>query len=380
MNVPSAPLRHRLREPFSDADVGGLWNGVVARRERPSRAPWVFAVAAAGALAAAFARRPNSPAPGGPLRLADGSAFAEVHPTAPRTITFADRSAVHLAAGSRLAPRENSASAFTTLLTEGRARFDVTPRGPRRWQVDAGLVTVTVVGTSFAVDRAPDRVSVTVFHGLVRVDGPRVPDRSRLLHAGESLTVTAAPPAENPLPAALPAPSVPPPNTVTPVVARAPRTAAPARARWRELAANDPSAAYDTLGPDGFARTVRAATDEDLDALGSLAHRSRHYPEAAEAFGRLVREHPRSPRAPLAAFTLGRLQAGPLQAPAEAARSFETALRLGLSRDLAEDAWKRLVEAHEAAGDHRAAEATARAYLQQFPDGRHAAFARRWIR
>lgn len=77
------------------------------------------------------------------------------------------------------------------------------------------------------------------------------------------------------------------------------------------------------------------------------------------------------PAAGLAAFTLGRLELDALRRPARAARAFSLALDLRLPPRLREDAAARLVEAHVAAGDTRAAAAAADAYLRDYPNGRH---------
>ncbi|MEZ4394921.1 MAG: hypothetical protein R3A48_27920 [Polyangiales bacterium] len=62
-------------------------------------------------------------------------------------------------------------------------------RGPRRWRVDRGLATVTVVGTAFTVVRAPRTLRVRVAHGTVWVDGAAVPGGHRVLTTGQSLSV-----------------------------------------------------------------------------------------------------------------------------------------------------------------------------------------------
>ena len=79
-----------------------------------------------------------------------------------------------------------------------------------------------------------------------------------------------------------------------------------------------------------------------------------------------------SARAPLAAFTLGRLLLENLRQPADAARAFELARSLaGGSGALAEDALAREVEAWRAAGDANKATARAQRYQALYPNGTH---------
>jgi transmembrane sensor len=383
MTPTSPPLRDALREPFSEADLAALWPAVERRRDQRRHTARVGLVAltlvgASLAFAASVGlRREVSTArraPGGPLMLAGGGAFTGIaraaHDPIARAAVFADRSRIALDAGATVAARHNDAHTFVTQLEHGRVRFDVTPRGPRRWTIECGLATVHVVGTSFVLDRTPSRLHVAVLHGRVRVEGARVPGHTRLLRDGESLDVTAAPPPSPPAPLAPVAAVAPaPPN---------PRVRAP-QERWRSLAAqHDFARAYDALGPGGAASRARGASADELLSLGEVAHRSRHYQEAAALYGRFVSAHGAHAQCPMVAFTLGRLQLDQLGAPDEAARSFETALRLGLPRDLQEDAYARRVEAFARAGDTTRAAEAADAYLERFSNGRRADDVRRW--
>jgi transmembrane sensor len=374
MNAPlSHPLRDALREPFTDADLAPLWPAIEQRRHRArssARVTLGLTFAAAVATLALVVTRSNAPpAPRvGPLRLDTGAPFLMAEG---RAVTFDDRSHITLSTGGRVEARTNDAHVFDTVLTRGRARFDVTPRGPRRWSIDCGLATVYVVGTSFVLDRSPERVHVEVLHGVVRVEGENVPGRAKVLRDGESLDVRAT--VETP---AVSTPVTPEPvaQAVTPPTAR---VVTPER--WRSLAAERQYvSAWDALGPGGALSRARTATADELLVLGEVAHRSRHYAEAAELYGRFVTAHASNSHASMVAFTLGRLQIDQLGDAREAARSFETALRLGVPHDLQEDVYARRVEAHARAGDVAAAREAAEDYLQNFPEGRRAADVRRW--
>lgn len=371
-----APLRDALREPFTDGDLAPLWPRVEARRVRRSvaRLGGLAGLAATAALAMVVARQLPVRAPAGPLRLVNGAAVPVLDgDRAERSVALDDRSRLTLSAGAHLEPRRNDARTFDTALGRGRVRFDVQPRGPRSWSIDCGLATVRVVGTSFALDRSPDRLHVEVFHGLVRVEGERVPGRARLLAAGESLDVTAAdaPPVDAP---AAPVTVAAPPRLAALRPPRSPRPEA-----WRALAAErDFDGAYDALGPGGAESRARTATADDLLALGEVAHRSRHYAEAAGLYQRFVGEHGDHPEAAMVAFTLGRLQLDQLGAPGEAARTFDRARRGAVPRYLLEDVLARLVEAHARSGNAAGARAAAGEYERMFPGGRRAADVRRW--
>jgi transmembrane sensor len=221
-------------------------------------------------------------------------------------------------------------------LDRGRARFEVTRRAERTFSVRAGSVTVSVIGTTFGVELVADRVGVSVEKGAVEVDWGV--GQKRLL-AGERGWF--------------------PPLVVT----GTPETAGP-----------DPS---DTLNqpaspkPAGSARPPARGAQELLTAVD--AARSQGQPErAVELLRQILREHPHDPRAPLAAFTLGRVLLNELARPREAAAAFHTVREKGPSGQFAEDALAREVEAWSRASELERARVLALAYLEQYPAGRHA--------
>ncbi len=378
MNAPAPPLRDALREPFADADLARLWPAVESRRARARGASLgasalaMAGAAAATALALAAPAREVAPSPG-PLHRASGAAVLPLDGAAgERAVAFDDRSRVELSGDARLEPARNDGRVFEASLVRGRARFDVAPRGPRRWTIDCGLATVTVLGTSFVAERSPGRLRVSVLHGLVRVAGERVEGGARVLAEGESIDVLAPPPA--PAVAAAPVAVAP----VAPPAARA-RVAPVAREAWRDLAARrDFDRAWEALGPGGAASREATASADDLLALGEVAHRSRHYAEAASLYARFVRSHRGHPQSAVVGFTLGRLELDQLGDARAAAASFEAALAAGAPRYLQEDLHARRVEALARAGDRDGARAAAEAYLRLFPAGRRAADVRRW--
>jgi transmembrane sensor len=87
--------------------------------------------------------------------------------------------------------------------------------------------------------------------------------------------------------------------------------------------------------------------------------------------------HASDRRAPVAAFTLGRVLLDQLGRAAEAAAAFQSARRLWPGGPLAEDALAREADAWDRAGRPERARALATEYLRAYPQGRHAAAMRK---
>lgn len=387
------PVRRVLRDPVDEASYQRMWRAVGVRRatawRRRERLPWrraariaVPAMAVAAAVAAvalgwprgeAPPRSPAQKAAAGPLRTAAGglpSALVSRPGAGPVTTRFADGSRVTLTAGATLRARRNTARRFVTELESGRARFEVEPGGPRRWEVDCELAVVHVVGTRFEVEREPGRVRISVERGKVRVVD-RVHRRDELLGAGASLLV------EDEVPPAAPPPTVAPATDGGTTAGPAPSETA----HWRALARDgEYDRAWHALGPRGLERETRAADAEELLALADVARLSGHPADAVAPLERLLRERPGNANAGLAAFTLGVIRMDRLGEPDEASAAFERALELGLPPSLRQDALARLVVSRGRAGDTDGAASAARRYLDQFPDGPRRTDVRRWAR
>lgn len=226
------------------------------------------------------------------------------------------------------------------LLRRGGARFDVVPNPSRRFVIDAGLVTVEVLGTEFDVVRSEDRVQVDVVRGKVAVSWP---GNRRVLTRGEAGVF-------------------PPQVAEAPAVVDDDRPAAPER--------------------DGAQPQVRAKrTREDVEAMLSAADEARTSgrPERALSILRgVLRQHPRDSRAPLAAFTMGRIELDRRHYKA-AARLFARVRSMG-KNSLAEHALAREIEAWDAAGDESKARARAEEYLRKHPKGPRTTQAQRVLR
>jgi transmembrane sensor len=324
---------------LSDPDIDRLVAGARAGRRR--RVVRRIAVAAllvgAGSLALLRASAPGGSSPNAvveraqenpgllPLHLHDGSMVTALDPA------------------SVIAVQEDSPSRIALALDRGRARFDVAAHPERDFVVQMGEVTVTVVGTAFTVERVADRVGVSVERGTVRVDWQV---GKEILHGGDSGWF-------------------PPVQIRTPPEPPAARSVRPRRAH---VAAHEDTHENNAV----VAEVPPTPSAADLLAAADAARSAGRSAESAQHLERLLREHKGDPRAPLAAFTLGRIFLMELAQPRAAARSFSEVRALAPGGPFAEDALAREAEAWNKAGDSGRAGARAREYLRLYPHGRRA--------
>lgn len=386
----SLPVRLRtvLVDPVSEQSVPRMWRRIVERRASPiSRPGAIFVWAALGAGVAVMVmavilivERGLAPAhlpreaPAGALVRKDGTPVGVLAAGGARVdVALSDGSHIAVEQGAYLEALASSAREFIVRLSTGTAVFDVEPFGPRRWVVEAGLASVEVVGTRFTVSRRATSVRVEVERGSVLVRGVSVPDGIVRLDAGGAIEVGAQPPA--PAPSAPTTPSGVPSSTGTRAAQRDVGGDA-----WRHAAATgDYAHAYGNLGADGLQReTALADSGEDLFALADIARLSGHPAEAIAPLERLEREFASSPRAPLAAVTLGRILLD-LGNAVRASKAFERALALRVPAALEEDVYARLVEAYVKAGNMTAARNAREVYGRKFPSGRRKADIERWL-
>ena len=267
---------------------------------------------------------PSSPAAEPILRLTDGSTAIGLDPT------------------TEIAVSEDQSDRVELVLTRGRGRFAVKPRHDRAFVVHAGKVTVSALGTLFLVERVADRVGVSVESGTVRVDWGV---GSAILEESDSGWY--------------------PPLVIGGLSGGAAGAgASPSSA----ISAPHGSSREGSLSPVAT-KTESAA---DLLVAADKARVSGHAEQAAELLRRLLREHRADARAPLAAFTLGRMLLIELARPVEAASAFADARRLSPGGPFAEDALAREVEAYNKAGVPAQAHALAQEYLRLYPEGRRA--------
>lgn len=330
--------------------VGQQLHQRLRRRKRATRVAMVAGAALTLALGVAFVAAPRRVEPRvepRALRFADGST-AEPLGTDTALVTVVDRP-----------------EATTVRLERGAARFVVERRPQRTFRVEVPPVVVEVVGTRFEVELQEHHVRVAVEEGHVRVfNGPA----ETQLTGGQAglfpLAVAAREPATAlPLTEAAP----PPEPTALPV----------ARPDWRPLAnRGEFEKAFEVLK-----RSEGSPVPNDPKELllaSDVARLSGHPEQARAWLNQLLERFPHDARAPLAAFTLGRVLLDELGWPKDAALAFARARGLDPSGPLAEDALAREVEAWARAGDADKARLGADRYLETYPNGQRTLSVRRY--
>lgn len=311
------------------AIAGGVHYG---RRTAPTSVP---APMTSGSVVAPSQASPQSPAPieESVLRYPDGSAAFSTAP------------------GTRLQIDEAIGDRVVTSLDHGAARFEVVPDHDREFRVRIEAVTVTVLGTIFAVDRGETSVHVAVRRGRVRVEAQGA---IAVLEAGE----------EGDYPLASSASGAPVAAGGSPAMGSA-SPAPPVTESWRALARRG-------RHDDAYAlmrglRPAQVKDPEELLAAADVARLSGHPSEALPFLERVLTDFHGDSRAPLAAFGIGRILLP--SAPAVAASRFAEARALAPDSAIAEDALAREVEAWSRAGMKSRARAAAVEYVRRYPQG-----------
>lgn len=354
-------LERRLNE--GPLRVAPLWSAehterlpqrlLVARRRRALVRAFSAAAASAAVIAGVWLLSPKFAALGGnsaPL------ASAQTSPDE-RNFALADGSQVSLlGAGSRVEVVQQSAQLVRTKLGAGAARFDVRHDPERVFEVESGEVKVRVLGTAFSLTREGSLTRVAVERGAVRVDWL---GGEAFLSAGQSGLY---PP---------PAPEAGLPSTAAEPLAELANGVAEEATSWRKLAKRGAYVdAYKAIGP-ASSKSVRDEPS-DLMLAADVARLSRHPGEATRYLARVSDGFPRDKRAPLAAFTLGRVLLEDMGQPARAADAFRRAHQLAPRGPLSSDALAREAEAAQRAGQAERAGKAARRYVELYPDGPHA--------
>jgi transmembrane sensor len=271
------------------------------------------------------------------------STSVEHEPTAPRSVNFADGSLAELSEDqAHVRIEEDGPHRVVTSITGG-ARFRVVPNPGRSFEVKSGDVRVRVLGTTFSVhERAGRTARVAVEHGRVQVEWP---GGATTLEAGQSGVF-------------------PPPKSadVEPQPAEA-TSAPPARTVPESASAELTDKGKDSIRDD----------PADLMRAADVARRSSHPADAIAPLRKLCDRHPTDKRAPIAAFTLGRVLLDDLGRASEAVVYFEKARTLWPEGPMAQDALAREAEACKRAGNLPRARSLAGEYLSQYPLGAYAA-------
>jgi transmembrane sensor len=372
-------------------------------RRRRRQLTWASAAAllvVGGTLATLQLRPSHDPATVATVRAQAGQRVAAS--LLDLALAFDDGSRVVLASGASLHTVTLGPSSANLELERGRATVRVVHTRKTHWRVRAGSYEVAVTGTRFRLDWRPETgaFSVAVEEGSVRVSGGLLAEPIAIT-AGQSLAleqgrpvatsgqvtpsapavVPPADPSGEPQPPTLmPSPSdLEPPVRVRRPVARHATTAmaAPAAApSWREQAEagryRDAMALAERKGFDGICREAASA---DLLTLAEAARYAGRSARAEQALKAARQRFTSSDDAAVAAYLLGRIAAESRHDYVAAARWFRTYLAERPGGRLDREAEGRLLEAL-AFMDRNTAREAARVYLQRYPAGPHAAFAR----
>lgn len=311
-------------------------------------------------------------------------------------LQFSDGSTVALAPGSAALIASLVRNGGTLRIDHGRAQIHVVHSPKSRWSVQAGPYTVIVTGTRFDVDWQPQlqQLIVNLKEGHVVVSGHSSQPPAQM-SAGQQLIVlhdtwTIGTLIESPAPsvssstnaaepAALPATAEPSARTVSTAVTNEvtnPVVRSPSAETWAALAnRGEYRAAFEIAEREGFDRICRGSTSSELLSLAEASRFAGHTDRATQALAALRSRFAGSEDAAVAAFQLGRLASNGQQA----ADWFRTYLREQKRGELAREASGRILEALSRAGDRTGAQAAARDYLNAYPRGPHAAFAKKLL-
>jgi transmembrane sensor len=219
-------------------------------------------------------------------------------------------------------------------VVRGKTAFAVPDDTPEReLVVAAGGVRIDVYSTQFSVAHSDGRTDVWADNGVLRIEWE---GKTQEVRAGEHA-------------------QFPPPDAI-----------------------DMPPIDFNAVDPVTRSRTPR----ERVDVLMRAADRARDAQSPAQAvkpLRQVVSEFSRDSRAPLAAFTLGRVLLDDLDQPREAARAFRKARALAPRGPLAEDALAREAEAWSRAGDTGKARERAQQYLDAYPDGHRVRAVRKYL-
>lgn len=309
---------------------------------------------------------------------ADVGAFVAAE-AEPRRLTFSEGTRLEVGNGSRAQVVTLDARGATVRLDTGRVHARVTHRADTRWRVEAGPYVVRVTGTTFAVAWNPERrdFEVALDEGSVEVSGPLV--GTRVVRAGERLSVTAERALRvEPLvaiddvpdagPSVLAAPPPPVPTPTKPPVSRPSPSWLPLA---RQHAWAEAWAAVGSVAP----WCERSSADELL-LLADVARFAGHPREARTVLQAVQRRFPKAPQVQEAAYLEGLVLVNALGAPAEAYSRFRSAFDANPGGPLAEEALARALELALSQARPEASTLAAR-YLESFPTGPHLELARR---
>lgn len=353
-------------------------------RGRPGRPRWLLLAGALATSATAFYLWPRPPI----LFRVDTSLgrFGDlVQASAGKTsLTFSEGSSLSLSEGGRVRVLSTSTKGARVLVESGALDASIYhPKGKKvDWTFEAGPFKVAVTGTKFLIDFEPqgEALRLATTEGQVLVSGPCLP-QPKPVSAGERIDVSCQGRGESHAMVGRQEPTTARLATLDAADEPLPSAGAgrPGRGNlaWRELLASGRLIeGLRAAERANFENVCQMATNRELLALADGARLFGRPARAIAALRVLRQRFPGTGDAATAAFALGRMAFERQNAYAEAVRWFETYLREQPTGPLMGDAFGRLMEARQRAGDETGARVGAQQYLRRFPEGPYASEAR----
>jgi len=325
--------------------------------------------------------------------------------TQPLDLHFSEGSELVLQPKTRARVASTSSQGATVVLESGRAHADIVHQPHANWRIFAGPYVVGITGTSFEVsyDVSTQTFELDMKSGTVKVWGPglvspvEIRDTQRFVLSGnvpEATRDSAASKESNPpLPASQPSDAPKSATSATEAVVDLPATStremgSQSRASVAASpAANVPVESWSRMSAKGQHRRILELAEEqgldtatatasgpDLLALGNSARFAGKSGVAVKAYRVLRERFSKSSEANIAAFFLGRLSES--SRPSEAISWYERYVAEAPAGAWVADALgRRMVILNNTSGGSLAQNA-AKDYLQRFPHGPYAGFAR----
>ncbi len=304
------------------------------------------------------------------------------------SLSFSDGSAVHIRTGARARVTDLDSRGASLLVERGGLHVRVEHGESTKWLIAGGPFEVHVLGTEFDVawDPATEELTVAMTSGRVRIEGPCIEPATRIVAAPERVRLTCSATSskpERPASAAVAAAPTAPPSasadaTALPSSDAASPSPPPATAAWRTLLGEGkPREALASATASGVEEVAQRASGAELVELGSAARLAGKPALAAQLYKAARGRAPRSDAAAIAAYHLGRMAFDGRSAWAEAEQWFGVYLGERPSGALAPEALGRSMECAKQRGDAARAASLADRYLAAYPNGAHAALARK---
>jgi hypothetical protein len=367
--------RERLMVSFGTTTRFRMWRTIAAA-----------AIVAALAVVAAvlFIRRPASIdyRVSGPV-VTEGGWLGVPKDRGALSLRFSEGTEIDLGPGTKGRVAEVTPDGARVVLATGVLRARVVHQPRAHWTVVAGPYAIEVTGTAFDVGWSTEgeRLELSLHDGSVIVRGPSLRDGIRVAagqrlvaHArtgGAELSSLFAPEAAREAPPEAPSATGPEPSE--PVEST---PAGPAPPSWSEmLAAGNFRGVLAAAQARGIDATLNRGSIGDLVALADAARYAHDKNLAKRGLLAERARFPRSAEARAAAFVLGRM-ADDSGLSAEALRWYDDYLAESPHGAFAAEALGRKLVALVRSGDVGAARVVAKGYLERFPRGAHAAYAR----